>query len=79
MDENEKPTQYFIRAQGLMTRLTEGGEKISETLFNALVANGLSEKYEHLIVQESSDPAANFTELRPGLRILRIVDSKETK
>ena len=47
-----------------MSRLTEAGENISETLFNALVINGLPEKYEHFIVQESFNPAANFTELR---------------
>ena len=47
-----------------MSRLTEAGENISETLLNALVINGLPEKYEHFIVQESFNPAANFTELR---------------
>ncbi len=50
-----------------MSRLTEAGEKISETLFNALVVNGLPEKYEHFVVQESFNPAANFTELRTRL------------
>ena len=51
-----------------MSRLTEAGENISETLFNALVINGLPEKYEHFIVQESFNPAANFTELRTRLQ-----------
>ena len=50
-----------------MSRLTEAGEKISETLFNALVVNGLPGKYEHFIEQESFSPAANFTELRTRL------------
>ena len=50
-----------------MSRLTEAGEKISETLFNALVVNGLPEKYEHFVVQESVNPAANFTELQTHL------------
>ena len=50
-----------------MSRLTEAGEKISETLFNALVVIGLPERYEHFIVQESFNPAANFTELRTRL------------
>ena len=50
-----------------MSRLTKAGEKISET-FNALVVNGLPEKYEHFIVQESFNPAANFTELRTRLQ-----------
>ena len=68
LDENEKLSEYFIRAQELMSRLTEAGENISETLFNALVINGLPEKYEHFIVQESFNPAANFTELRTRLQ-----------
>ncbi|CAB3994020.1 Retrovirus-related Pol poly from transposon TNT 1-94 [Paramuricea clavata] len=68
LNENEKLSEYFIRAQELMSRLTEAGEKISETLFNALVINGLPEKYEHFIVQESFNPAANFTELRTRLQ-----------
>ena len=68
LDKNEKLSEYFIRAQELMSRLTEAGENISETLFNALVINGLPEKYEHFIVQESFNPAANFTELRTRLQ-----------
>ncbi len=79
LDENEKLSEYFIRAQKLMSRLTEAGEKISETLFNALVVNGLPEKYEHFVVQESFNPAANFTELRTRLQIIIMVESKETK
>ena len=51
-----------------MSRLTDAGEKTSETLFNALVVNGPPEKYEHFIVQESFNPAANFTELRTRLQ-----------
>ena len=68
LNEKGKLSEYFIRAQELMSRLTEAGEKISETLFNALVINGLPEKYEHFIVQESFNPAANFTELRTRLQ-----------
>ena len=69
LDENEKLSEYFIRVQELMSRLTEAGEKISETLFNALlVVDGLPEKYEHFVVQESFNPAANFTELRTHLQ-----------
>ena len=68
LDENEKLSEYFIRAQELMSQLTEAVEKISETLFNASFLNGLIEKYEHFIVQESFNPAANFTELRTRLQ-----------
>ena len=67
-DENENLSEYFIGAQELMSRLTEAGEKKSETLFNALVVNGLPEKYEHFIILESFDPAANFTELQTRLQ-----------
>ena len=45
LDKNGKLSEYFIRAQELMSRLTEAGEKISETLLNALVVNGLPERY----------------------------------
>ena len=31
----------FIRGQELLTRIQEAGEAVSETLFNALVLNGL--------------------------------------
>ena len=51
-----------------MTRLTEAGEQISETLFNALVINGLPESFEHFVVQESFNPATTFTELRTRLQ-----------
>ena len=79
LSENEKLSEYFIRAQELMSRLTEAGEKISETLFNALVINGLPEKYEHFIVQESFNPAENFTELRTRLQNFDDSRFKETK
>ena len=47
-----------------MSRLAWSSWK-SETLFNAPVINGLiqTEKYEHFIVQESFNPAADLTEL----------------
>ena len=53
-----------------MSRLTEAGEKKSETLLNALVINGLPEKYEHFVVQESFNPASTFTKLRTRLQNL---------
>ena len=68
LGEEEKLYEYFIRFQELMSRLTEAGEKMSETLFNALVINGLPEKYEHFVVQESFNPASTFTELRTRLQ-----------
>ena len=68
LGEGEKLHEYFIRSQELTSRLNEAGEEISETLFNALVINGLPEQYEHFIVQESFNPAATFTELRTRLQ-----------
>jgi hypothetical protein len=62
LGEEEKLHEYFIHAQELMSRLSDAGEKISETLFNALVINSLPEKYEHFVVQESFNPALTFTE-----------------
>ena len=78
LDENEKSSKYFFGAQKLMSRLTKAGEKISET-FNALVVNGLPEKYEHFIVQESFNPAANSPNYEHANKILMTADSKETK
>ncbi len=68
LGEEEKLHEYFIRSQELMSRLSEAGEQVSETLFNALVINGLPEKYEHFVVQESFNPASTFTELRTRLQ-----------
>ena len=68
LGEDEKLHEYFIRSQELMSRLSEVGEKISETLFNALIINGLPDKYEHFVVQESFNPASTFTELRTRLQ-----------
>ena len=59
---------FFIRGQELLTRLQEAGELVSETLFNALVLNGLPMRYEGFVKQESFNPAANFTELRKRLQ-----------
>ena len=68
LGSDEKLDDYFVRSQELMTRLCEAGEVISDTLFNALVINGLPESYEHFVVQESFQPASSFPELRTRLR-----------
>ena len=59
----EKLYDYFIWSLKLMSTLTEAGEKISETLFNALLISDLPEKYEHFVVQESFNLASTFTAL----------------
>ena len=56
--------RLFVRSQELMTRLNEAGEAITDTLFNALVINGLPD----IVVQESFQPAKTFPELRTRLR-----------
>ena len=54
LGEEEKLHEYFIRSQQLMSRLTEAGENMTEILFNALVINGLPERYEHLLFRKAS-------------------------
>ena len=41
LEEAEDLDSFFIKGQELLTRLQEAGEAVSETLFNALVLNGL--------------------------------------
>ena len=65
--EDKAIHQYFIRAQELVTRLHHAGEELSETLFNAMVLNGLPQRHENFVVQESFNPAENFVELRKRL------------
>ena len=67
LKEDEALPQYFIRAQELSTRLGQAGEHLSEPLLNAMVLNGLPERYEHFVVQESFNPAGSFVELRTRL------------
>ena len=68
LGEDEKLHEYFTRAQELMSRLSDAGEQITETLFNALIFNGLPGKYVHFVVQESFNPASTLTELRIRLQ-----------
>ena len=68
LGEDEKLHEYFISAKELKSRLSDAGEQITETLFNALVINSLLGKYEHFAVQESFNPASAFTELRTHLQ-----------
>ena len=64
----DKPIhQYFIRAQEMVTRLHHAGQELSETLFNAMVLNGLPQRYKHFLVQESFNPVENIEELRKRL------------
>ena len=68
LEDAEDLDSFFIRGQELLTRLQEAGEAISETLFNALVLNGLPMRYESFVIQENFNLATNFTELRKRLQ-----------
>ena len=68
LEDADNLNSWFIRGQELLTRLQEAGEAVSETLFNALVLNGLPMRYESFVIQESFNPATNFTELRKRLQ-----------
>ena len=65
--EDEAIHHNFIRAQQLFIRLHHAGEELSETLFNEMVLNGLPQRYEHFVVQESFNPEENYVELRKRL------------
>ena len=64
LEDAEDLDSFFIRGQELLTRLQEAGEAVSETLVNALFLNGLPMRYESFVIEESFNPATNFTELR---------------
>ena len=68
LEDAEDLDSFFIRGQELLTRLQEAGEAVSETLFNALVLNGLPMGYKSLVIQESFNPATIFIELRKRLQ-----------
>ena len=73
----EKLDEYFGKSQELMTRLTDAGEVVSDTLFDALVIKGLPEEYEHLVVQGSLQTATTFQELTTRLR--NFADAKRAR
>ena len=68
LEDAERLDSFFIRGQELLTRLQKVEEAVSETLFNALVFNGLTMRYECFVIQESFNPATNFTELKKSLQ-----------
>ena len=68
LEDAEDLDSFFIRGQEVLKWLQEAREAVSETLFNALVLNGLPRTYESFVIQESFNPATNFTELRKRLR-----------
>ena len=69
LEDAEDLDRFFIRGQEFLTRLQEAGEAVSESLFNALVLNGLPMRHESFVIQESFNPATNFTKLRKRLQI----------
>ena len=79
LEDAEDLDSFFIRGQELLTRLQEAGEAVSETLFNALVLNGLPMRYESFVIQESFNPATNFTELRKTLQNFHESTAQGTK
>ena len=68
LEDSEDLDSFFIRGQELLARIQEAGEAVSGTLFNALVLNGLPMMYENFVIQESFNPATNFTKLRKRLQ-----------
>ena len=79
IEDAEDLESLFIRGQELLTRLQQAGETVSETLFNALVLNGLPMRYESFFIQESFNPATNFTELRKMLQNLLRAQHRGTR
>ena len=67
LKEHKAQHNYFIRAQELSTRLEDAEEHLPKPLLNAMVFNGLPERYEHFVVQESFNPAGGSVELRTRL------------
>ena len=67
-EEQPNEPAPLAKGQELLTRLLEAREAVSETLFNALVLNGLPMRYECFVIQESFNPSTNFTELRKRLQ-----------
>ena len=68
LEDAEDLDSFFIRGQECRTRLQDAGETVSETLFNALVLNGLPMRYKNFVMQEIFNPATNFTDLRKRLQ-----------
>ena len=68
LEDTEELDSFFIRGQELLTRQQEAGKAVSGTIFNALFLNGLPMSYEIFVIQESFNPATNFTELRKMLQ-----------
>ena len=52
LEDAEDLHSFFIRGQELLTRLQEAREAVSDTLFNALVLNGVPMRYESFVLQE---------------------------
>ena len=64
---DDEKFKYLIRAEESNTKFIYVGEKLPETLFNAMLLIGLLLQYEHFVVQESFTPDASFLELRTRL------------
>ena len=45
LGSEDDPNENFVRSQELLTRLSDAGEAITDTLFNALMINGLPDSY----------------------------------
>ena len=74
LKEDEALQNYFICAQELSKRLQHAGEHLSEPLLKAMVLNGLPERYEHFVMQESFNLAGSFVEL--GTRLINYEESR---
>ena len=59
--------RLFHKNPRALQSLEQAGEHLSEPLLNAMVLNGLPERYEHFVVQESFNPAGSIVELRTQL------------
>ena len=69
LEDSEDLDGFLIRGQGLLTRLQEAGELVSDNPFNALLLKGLPMRYKSFVIQENLNPATTFTEKGKGCRI----------
>lgn len=68
MDNGEAMDDYLLRAEDLQMELVDAGEKVSESMFKAMVLKGLPREYDHVATVINYGIEKDWAETRQDLK-----------
>ena len=79
LEQNEHMSEYLLRSQGLLMKLRDAGETMSDSLVNSFVLQGLPSSYESFVTMETFNPSSSTIDLRQKLQVFADTQNERVK